>query len=248
MSPSMVQDARSFVAGATGYTGQAVISELRSRGIDAVAHVRPDSARLHEFTTKFETLGATVDTTPWETSAFEETFRRLRPTLVFALLGTTKARARAAAASAEGRSQIAETYEAVDYGLSSLLIGATVSATPSARFVYLSSLGITESTRNPYLRARLRVERELEKSPLDYVSFRPSFITGDDREEDRGGERFAAKATDALLSIGGHLGAGRLRDRYQSVDAAALASHLVDLGLASEPMRRVVQIDEVRAR
>ena len=35
-----------FVAGATGYTGRAVVERLVADGFEAVAHVRPDSSRL----------------------------------------------------------------------------------------------------------------------------------------------------------------------------------------------------------
>ncbi len=43
--------------GATGYTGRAVVSELRERGFEVVAHVRPDSTQLDEWRSRFAQLG-----------------------------------------------------------------------------------------------------------------------------------------------------------------------------------------------
>lgn len=78
-----------FVGGATGYTGREVVKLLCSQGVPTVAHVRPDSSRAGEFSKIFESMGATVDLTPWQPQAMQETFLRLKPSLVFALLGTT---------------------------------------------------------------------------------------------------------------------------------------------------------------
>ena len=85
---------RVFVAGATGYTGREVVRRCAELGAETVAHVRPDSARIHEWERRFGALGARVDATPWELQAMCATLVRLRPTHVFALLGTTRARAR----------------------------------------------------------------------------------------------------------------------------------------------------------
>src|SRR5262245_55763625 len=47
-----------FVAGATGYTGNEVVSALRGRGIRTIAHVRPDSSSLERWRKSFEDIGA----------------------------------------------------------------------------------------------------------------------------------------------------------------------------------------------
>jgi len=179
---------RASVAGATGYTGREVVRELCRQGISAVAHVRPDSPRLDRWREEFAQVGAMVDTTPWESGPMEGALGRLRPDLVFALLGTTRARVRQASQT-EGR---AESYETVDYGLTRLLLDATVAATPQGRFIYLSSLGVREGSRNPYLAVRARLESELRQSGVSYVVARPGFITGPDREESRPAERVAS--------------------------------------------------------
>ncbi|HBP21540.1 MAG TPA: epimerase, partial [Planctomycetes bacterium] len=214
---------RAFVAGATGYTGRAVVEVLRSRGVETVAHVRPGSSRRDEWRARFEALGAAVDLSPWELEPLRESLERLGPTLVFSLLGTTAKRARGEGMQAE------EAYEKVDYGLSKLLLDACLGLVPLPRFVYLSSLGADGSLRNPYLEARARMEADLRRSGLPFVIARPSFITGPDRDEERPLEQIGAKVGDALLGVAGVLGARRLRDRYASTDASGLARALVRL-------------------
>jgi uncharacterized protein YbjT (DUF2867 family) len=228
-----------FVAGATGYTGAELVRALAGRGIDTVAHVRPDSARLAEWTRRFGALGAAVDTTPWNDEALRATLARIAPDLVFALLGTTRARAREA-----GRRGRDEGYDAVDYGLTMMLARATRDAVPRARFVYLSSIGVSEQTRNPYLRARAQVEAGLRALGIEHVIVRPSFITGPDRAESRPLERSAARAVDAALTVAAALGAKRLRARYRSRTAAALADALVRVA-TDDRANRVVESEEL---
>ncbi len=228
--------ARAFVAGATGYTGRAVVASLVAHGADAVAHVRPDSRALARWQDHFGTIGAEVDTTPWAESEMLATLMRIRPTHIFALLGTTRKRARAAKASG---STSPEGYEAVDYGLTALLLRAAVDSGLSPHFTYLSAIGATAQSRVEYARVRGRIQAELMVSGLPYLIAQPSFITGDDREEPRPLERFSAKATDGVLDAVAKLGARRLRERYGSISGTELADSLVRLALAS-PGARVV--------
>jgi len=230
-----------FVAGATGYTGQAVVAELRKRGVKTTAHVRPDSSSMARWTDRFEGLGAAVDTTAWELDAMTATLTALQPTVVFALLGTT--RRRAASEGMDGNAG----YERIDYGLSKLLLDGCHSAAPQARFVYLSSLGVKEGTRNPYLSARARVERDLRDSGQPFTVARPSFISGPDRDEDRRAERAGAAVADAVLAAAGWLGATRTRDRFASMDAATLASGLVRAAFDPTAKGAVLEADALRA-
>lgn len=228
-----------FVAGATGYTGAEVVRALAGRGFDTVAHVRPDSARLADWTRRFDALGAAVDTTPWKDEALRVMLARIAPDLVFALLGTTRARAREA--SRRGRD---EGYDAVDYGLTMMLARATRDAAPRARFVYLSSIGVNDRTRNPYLRARARVEAGVRALGIDHVIVRPSFITGPDRTESRPLERWAARTVDTALAVAAVLGAKRLRARYRSRTAASLADALVRIAI-DERANRVIESEDL---
>lgn len=233
-----------FVAGATGYTGRAVVEELRHRGVATVAHVRPGSSSLAEARRRFEELGAGVDTTPWEPEAMAITLRRLRPTLVFSLLGTTRKRARG-----EGM-RAGEAYERIDYGLTALLLDAAAGTDPRPRFVYLSAVGVEPglepASGNAYMKARARAEAMLRASGLPFVVARPSFVTGPDRRESRPPERIAAAATDALLGAAARMGARRLRDRYASLGATTLARALVTAALDPPSDTAVLEADALR--
>lgn len=236
--------ALAFVAGATGYTGREVVAALRRRGVTTVAHVRPGSSAAETWVRRFEALGATVDRTPWEDAAMTATLAALRPTLLFALLGTTRKRAE--------REGLDDAYERIDYGLTATLLRAARTASASRpsdaapRFVYLSSLGAREDTRNEYLRVRGRIERELAESGLPYLSVRPAFITGPDREESRPLERVAGAAVDGVLALAWALGARTLRARWASLTGRELAEGMVAIALA-DPRGRAV-VDPVRIR
>ena len=231
-----------FVAGATGYTGREVVRVLRERGVATVAHVRPDSPHRERWIARFAALGAETDVTAWEDAAMAETLGRLRPAVIFALLGTTRARGRAAASRGQ-----TESYETVDYGLTALLLRAAVAAGSRPRFVYLSSLGVREGTSNAYLAARAKLEAELRQSGLTFTIARPSFVTGPDREESRPLERGGAIVADRLLGVLGRLGARDLADRYRSIRGSELAAALVTAAFEPAYEDRVLQGHPLRA-
>lgn len=232
-----------FVAGSTGYTGRAVVEELRRRGLPTVAHVRPGSSSLEDVRPRFETLGAELDVTPWQPDPMAATLRRVGAGVVFSLLGTTRKRARTEGMDAE------EGYRRVDYGLTALLIDAAVASGHRPRFVYLSAIGVdpdAPDAGNAYIRARARAEGKLRDSGLPYTVARPSFVTGPDREESRPLERLGATAADAVLSAVALLGARGVRDRYASMDAATLARALVTAGLDPACAGRVLDAAALR--
>jgi uncharacterized protein YbjT (DUF2867 family) len=229
------------VTGATGYTGREVVRALREAGVDAVAHVRPDSSTLDAWRARFEALGARVDTTPWQPRVMQATLVALRPDLAFALLGTTRARASRAA-----RSGAMETYETIDYGLTMVLYEAARRAGNRPRFVYLSAVGVRPGARNAYLAARARVEQAVMQGDLPYLIARPSFISGPDRDEFRLGERLAAKVTDGMLGVIGLLGVHRIRERYRSTTSAVLARALVRAALDPRAQNRVLESEDLR--
>jgi nucleoside-diphosphate-sugar epimerase len=230
-----------FVAGATGYTGREVVRILTARGVRTIAHVRPDSAKLEQWRQRFEADGAAVDTTPWRDADISHTLSVLQPTHVFSLLGTTRARRRAA--GVEGN---AESYEAIDFGLTAMLIRAAVASGSRPRFVYLSSLGVQEHTSNPYLVARWKAESMLRASGLPFTIARPSFITGPDRDESRPLERVAATAADVAASVGRLFGAHRLADSVQSLTGPELAAGLVRHAFDSAAENATVGSAELR--
>ncbi len=227
---------RAFVAGATGYTGQAVVAELMARGHEAVAHIRPGSSRLATLGPQLEALGATVDTTPWDAEALRATLSRVQPAVVFGLLGITRHGARAE----ERRTGVVPSYESVDFGLTALLADAAVAAGGAPRFVYLSSLGTGPKARGAYLRARWKAEEHVRASGLPFTFARPSFISGGDRDESRPLERTGAVVVTGALSVLGALGAKRLRRRYGARTAEQLAHALVDAAFDPAAENRVL--------
>lgn len=231
---------KAFVAGATGYTGREVVRQLVEAGVETVGHVRPDSRTLGEWTQRFEAMGAQVDTTPWHPEDMKEALHQHLPDLVFCLIGTT--RARRATASEKDR----ETYEAIDYGLTAMLIEACRTMRPSPSFVYLSSMGVTSNSPSSYIQARYRAEQKLMSSGLRYLIARPSFISGEGRDEARPLERVGAAVADGALGVLGKLGLGAVREKYASMDNVTLASGLVSLSLDGFEAV-VVEADALRA-
>ena len=219
------------MAGATGYTGRAVVGELCRRQVEVVAHVRPDSKEIGRWTRELDEIGAAVDSSPWDEEAMADTLAAVAPSHVFSLLGTTRARARAARSETDG----VPTYDSIDYRLTALLINAACSIHPPPRFIYLSATGVSSSRpRNPYYLARWKAERDLVDSGLRAVIARPGLIAGGDREKSRPMEQVAALLGDRALAMAGRLGARGLRDRYLSFTADELAWALVSLALSDK--------------
>ena len=215
---------RAFVAGATGYVGRELVKILGTRGVDTVAHVRPDSPRIDAWRERFAASGAAIDTTAWEPEAMRARLVELAPTVVFGLIGTTRKRARAE--GIEG-----DRYQAIDYGLTEILYRAAAEVPGPPRFVYLSAAGASDRSSSAYMKARWRAEELIRGGPLPYAIARPSIITGPDREDSRPGERIAAITADAALAVAGAFGARKLRSLYRSTDATTLAAALARLGL-----------------
>jgi uncharacterized protein YbjT (DUF2867 family) len=239
-----MSDGPAFVAGATGFTGKAVVKVLRERGLRTVAHVRPDSARLSQWREFFGALGAEVDATPWDEAAMTATLTRLQPSPVFALLGTT--RRRMGAIKRAGGDPRSADYEAVDYGLTAMLIRAARNSGAKPRFVYLSAVGVKESARAAYYRARVKAEGELKASGLPYIIARPSFITGPGRDEARWSERAGAGMFDALLAAVGAVGAKKLQAHWSSTTDLALAQALVRLALDPARVNLTAEPEDLR--
>jgi uncharacterized protein YbjT (DUF2867 family) len=233
---------KAFVAGATGYTGREVVRELAQRGADVVAHVRPDSPRLAEWQRRFETNGAQADASLWQIDALEAAFARYNPTHIFALLGTTRARAREAAKA--GRD---ESYSSVDYELTSILINAARTCAPAAHFIYLSSIGVDGVTRSSFLDVRRRLEAELKESGLHYVIARPAFISGADREEFRFGERVGASITKVVLTIADAVGIKALSRRFKTMSGKQLARALVNAAFDEQCVDRTLDVAGLHA-
>jgi len=231
---------RAFVAGATGYTGREVVRLLVESGVETVAHIRPDSSSRQIWETKFAEMGATVSLAAWTSEEFRTEFSQRPPDLVFGLIGTTRARAK------EAQDKNRETYDAVDFGLTALLIDSCLTCERKPSFVYLSSLGVGPNSPSSYVQARWKVETKLSESDLKYLIARPSFISGDGRDVPRPLERAGAVVSDGALALLGHLGFKKTQEKYASMDNTQLARGLVNLSLAGFE-HSVVEADEIRA-
>jgi nucleoside-diphosphate-sugar epimerase len=231
---------RLLVVGATGYVGRHVTAVARRAGHDVLAHVRPGSPTGDRAAAGFAASNVLVVRTPWSAEAWYRYLESDPPDRVFLLLGTTATRSRAAAsAGAPDASQ-----EAVDLGLTQMVLTALRSAAPEAGVIYLSAVGAS-ATANIYLRVRASIESALLSGPNPFAVVRPSFVTGPDRPESRPAERIGAIVGDAALAIVRLLGGRRLAARYSSISGTALAEILVTL--AERPLDRAIHsLDDFR--
>lgn len=231
-----------FVAGSTGYTGREVVRLSCARGVRTIAHVRPDSSRLDAWRQRFEQLGAEVDCSVWSDEAIAEALGAAKPTHVFGLLGTTRARARA-----ERKATGSEiSYETVDYALTAMLLRAAAGIAPKPRFIYLSAVNASRGSPSSYGHARWKVEQELVAGELPYTIARPSFITGPDRDDRRAFEHLGARALDGPLWLAGALGARRFADRWRSTSNTELATALVRLAFDAGAAHAIFHSDALR--
>ena len=232
---------RFFVAGATGYTGRSLVVLAASRGVTVTAHIRPDSANVGACKAAFEADGVTVCVAQWSPDLMGDAVALARPTHVYGLLGTTAAKARAAARGGHAPAG----YQNVDVALTRMLMDATAAHAPEARFIYLSSLGAGGSMRNAYLNARHQVEEALRAASLRFTVVRPSFISGADRPEVRVEERIGATFMDAAMGLLGTLGARDLANRYRPITGPGLARALLAVAERDDTDGRVVEAEEL---
>ena len=241
--------ARFLIIGSTGYTGRAVIHHLSDRKISTIAHIRPNSPSLDWAQKEFTDIGATVDTTAWESDALSEMLEKHQPTHVFSLLGTTKAKAKKAAQQGQKA-----TYEDVERDLSLLLLdkieayAETNPERPTPKYLFLSSLGVSDNVKNRYLRARAEVEIQVRKSSLPWLIVQPSFISGSDRRETRHGERFGSIVSDALLSTMAFVGIKKPYQLYGTLSAKQLAKGLVAWALDDSAYHQTLNTIDIRQR
>lgn len=233
-----------IVFGATGLTGRFVVGELLKRGVRTIAHVRPDSSRLGEWTERFTKEGAEISSAAWTKESIDALVAKEQPTLVFGLLGTTQARVKDAARA--GRDASKESYDAVDVALTEMAIAACRASASEPRFVYLSSVGTSDTAAGSYLQARARVERTLRESGVPYTLARPSLIVGE-RDTPRLLERLSAPLVDGVLGALGALGGRGLRERYRSITGEALARALVVLARDPAWAGRVAEPSDLQA-
>lgn len=231
-----------FVIGATGYTGRAIVAELRSRDIETHAHIRPGSTRSGALAAEFRRIGATVNQTSWRADSFAETIADMQPDLVFGCLGITRSGAKAE----EKRTGKKPSYEAVDFGLTALTADACAAAETSPRFVYLSSHGTNGGTNNEYLKWRWKTEQHIRGTGLPFTFVRPSFLTGGEgRDESRPMESIGAAVAGGALNVLEVFGAKKLKARFRPRTNVELAAKMVELGLDPAAVNQVISSEEL---
>ncbi len=239
-----------FVAGATGYTGSAFVPLAQEHGHQVIAHVRPGSSSLKDARKGFEASGAMIDVTPWEDAEIASAIDRHQPDVVCCFIGTTRERMKQL--EAQGKDGAAASYEAVDFGLTDMLVKACGQADleRAPLFVYISAMGVSKSGLNAYMKARWKAEQSIQSSGLPHLIVRPGFISGEDRQEDRPMERIGATLNDALFKTLGVLGAKRLERTYRSMDADELSTAILELAVELAPQRRsrIVEAHDLKRR
>lgn len=142
-----------FVAGATGYTGRALLEELARVTTDWKARPHARSAGK---------LDGAVVCDPRDVAALTDGMRGCDA--VVQLIGTVRAR------FDEG------DYDDIDYG-TTVALGEAAKAAGVPRFLLLSSVG-AGSARGRYLAAKRKTEQWVEACGLEYTIVRPSMIVG----------------------------------------------------------------------
>ena len=145
-----------FVAGASGYTGRALLAELHRAG--SSWQPRPHA----------RSSGKLIDAVvcdPRDVAKLTDGMRGCDA--VVQLIGTVKARFE------DG------DYDDIDYG-TTVALGQAALAAGVPRFLLLSSVG-AGSPRGRYLQVKRKTEEWVEKSGLEYTVVRPSVIVGQGR-------------------------------------------------------------------
>jgi len=145
-----------FVAGATGYTGRALMELFATEKTEWKP--RPHARAAGK-------LDGAVVCDPHDVKALTDGMRGCDA--VVQLIGTVRAR------FAEG------DYDDIDYG-TTVALGEAAKAAGVPRLLLLSSVG-AGSARGAYLKAKRKTEEWVEGSGLEYTIVRPSVIGGEGR-------------------------------------------------------------------
>jgi len=207
------------IAGASGLVGRECLDLLLERYDTVTALVRKPLGRLHPRLTERRLEFDKVGTIEVPAGAH-----------VFSALGTTIKKAGSE-----------EAFRKVDFDYPRLL-AARAAAAGGARFMLVSSVGASATSKNFYLRVKGELEDAVRALALEAVHiFQPSFLMGD-RVESRPGEKLGigvARAAQFAL-------AGPLR-KYRPLRAALVARAMVHAAVSEKLGAFVYHYDEIRA-
>jgi NADH dehydrogenase len=149
-----------LVTGATGFVGPRVVHALRAQGRDVRALVRSPQRAAQVAGLGAELVTGDVTDPASVTAAVDGC------THVVHLVSIIRGRPR--------------DFDRVMTQGTKNVVAAAKGARIDGRFVLMSALGTTETTRAviPYFAAKWEMEQEVIRSGLDYAIFRPSFVFG----------------------------------------------------------------------
>jgi len=238
-------DHRAFVAGATGYVGRILVELLMEHCVETVAHIRPDQSEIDSWVNHFHSVGATIDLTNWEQVEMSNTLARIKPTIVFALLGSHKSRMR----TKRNRrpNPFVDSYEAVDYGLNVMLARAAASAGSNPRLVFISSVNAKEKTGNDFYKTRWQTEEFIKKTRLPYTIVRSPAIKNGGRTDSRSKkEDVKVMLKDGLYALAGVGGASKIEKRLTSISNENIADALFKAAFSPNCSNKILLPEDYR--
>jgi nucleoside-diphosphate-sugar epimerase len=233
----------SFILGASGTTGQALVEELRAgpyaKGGRVIAHLREDQPRTPFLQRQFEDIGAEVWISPFSQEALAAALQEFKPSHLFILHGTTKSRAKA-----EGLK--GDPYQTIDLGLTRIALSACAHLEDDPRVVYLSAQGTRQRSRSPYFRARFEAENAVRSSGLPYTIARAPLIHRAERMDPRPLERWSGSALNLLAGGLRTMGCTRRAAHIAPIEPHELARGLAHSAFNYTTLSRILEAEELR--
>ena len=200
-----------WIAGASGYCGQALVRRLSQSSHQVLPHIRPTSSQHEYLLDHWENLGIHPVSIPW--NELSSTLMKHQPQVIVSLIGTTQKKAKKGGGS----------YREIDYGLNHTLIQLAQKLSSPPLMIYLSAMGVEWAKWSTYLQVRLDIENELKASQLPFISIRPGLITGPDRVESRFKETVSLWLSNTILALSDRIGLKKWGDGFRPLDAPEIA-------------------------
>lgn len=198
---------RILLVGATGLVGRSIIA--RTPQLPQVA-LQGLARREMEFPE-----GARMELVLADTQDWAEVIKMIEPEAVICALGTTRAKAGSE-----------EEFRAVDHDLV-LEVARAAKAAGTQKFVLVSSVGASLSTRNLYLRTKGEIERDVKSLKFKRLDIlRPGLLRGKRIDDKRG-----AEGVGQVLAPLADLFMQGSKTKYRSIKADTLAAAAIQCTL-----------------